>query len=282
MKSYVFLIAETPSQFSNPLRDELRKICYQSLKMQDSNDWTALIIGEKDLIDENLIYLKSDVVTKYDKLKFGLNYISQQQQKPKYLIRFDDDDIFSKTILTEIKNIDFDCFADKFQLHLNIADGKISFNSFSWLANTIIQKWEHAISTENNDNQSLILCDHSIAFHKYYENKKIFYTRKKNPIFIRLLSPTCHTIENVKVVDNSFNYQRFIDGFGYFGYFKIENFNHIIPEINSLVKEYFNIEPPNKNLMFRNVPSFSFFKLIHLFSLFKSKLGLKKNYQIED
>ena len=106
---FVFIIARTPVKMRNSLRDELWKISLNSLMRQTSKNWKAIIVGDTNddrLKTEFFISLNFDEYTKKEKIQIALDYLNTNYLvKPQYLIRFDDDDIFSDSILTYIEHL---------------------------------------------------------------------------------------------------------------------------------------------------------------------------------
>ena len=117
---YLFIIPRTPIKYRNSLRDELWELTKKSLLTQTSNNWQAIIIGDtknEDLNVEHFITINYDDYTKVDKIQKALDYIKNSFIiKPEYIIRLDDDDIISRTVLTEIDKLPakFDCYFDSY------------------------------------------------------------------------------------------------------------------------------------------------------------------------
>jgi hypothetical protein len=192
MKRFVFLIPQTPIEFRSPLRDKLWKVTLHSLMSQKGNDWQAIIVGEQEMVDGPFIYIQSPAKKKGVKLEAALRYIQAQEIKPEYLIRFDDDDIINEELLFSLKDQEFDCYADRWQAHIDMLTGKVILKDFPWMANSIIQGYEHAIS-RTKEGYYLIASDHT-KFHEYYTGKKVIYAPKNNPSYMRVLSPTCVSV----------------------------------------------------------------------------------------
>jgi len=96
MNSFLFIIPRTPIQFRTELREKLWNLTVQSLLNQSYNNWKALIIDDFNLIDGKLIYINSPAIKKGEKLQAALRIIENWENKPDYIIRFDDDDIISQ------------------------------------------------------------------------------------------------------------------------------------------------------------------------------------------
>lgn len=201
MKQFVFIIPRTPKQFSTPLRNELFDITLRSLKQQPFKDWEAIVIDDHDREEANIRYVKTDRVTKSEKLQFALEFIDSQQHKPKYLIRLDDDDIISPNILQQVSQLDFDCYTDRFHTCLNLINGKIHHQQCNCFPNTVIHKYECALDIFGDEQKPLLLNKHT-QWHKYYENKNVLYAKYSNPVYLRVLSPTTRTAKNPSLVYN--------------------------------------------------------------------------------
>lgn len=255
---FVFIIPETPKKYQTNLRNKLREVSYKSLVEQSITNWTALIIGESSYQTGNLKYLKCNEISKKKKLHYGLQYILANNETPEYIIRFDDDDIISPVILEQISELNgYDCFADKYQVHYDLLTGKTSFNRFKWMANTVIHKFEHAISTDNEFNTPLILCDHDKAFHKYYQNKNVWYSQKKKPLYIRILSPTCLSIKNINKsiisIEEKIDYTQFINSFGFWMLPAKSSFLSYFIELRAIAFSHFNVKFATNFLIMHNL-----------------------------
>jgi glycosyltransferase involved in cell wall biosynthesis len=197
MKSFVFLVPKTPEKYLTPLRKELWDLTLLSLKSQKYSDWECLVIGETESKDGNITFVSHKAETKRDKLLAALEILNAAPVKPKFIIRFDDDDLISPFALERASKLDFDCYADKFQVHYDITTGKTCSCDYTWLANTVIHKYEHAVSTNTLNGDVLFTGDHSKLFGEYYKNKKVVYTEKDLPLYMRILSPSCLSISNI-------------------------------------------------------------------------------------
>jgi hypothetical protein len=260
MKDFVFIIPLTPSNVQSPFRKELFQLTLLSLKNQTSDNWQAILVGEYEKAEGNLIYIpavsldpdykkvfrSNEAFTdKHFKIDVALQYIAGQSRKPKYLIRLDDDDIFSPVILSKIENLNYDCYVDEYQALYDTASGKILFGKYSWFANTIIHKYEHAakfIPDQGYEAQpagALINGRHNIAFHQYYKDKNVFFTSKKNPIYLRVLTSTSlaisHKNDNVKYAD-------WVKTYGYdWYYYRLPEFEPYVEKLIVLFAKYYHV-----------------------------------------
>ncbi len=242
MKDFVFIIPLTPKRLLNPVRQTLFDMMIYALKGQTSDNWNALLLGEDEKQDGNLIYINSEKsldpnytkefrgdaghTDKHHKIEIALQHIARADKKPKYLIRLDDDDLISPTVITFIENskINYDCYADKYQALYNIADGKIALPALPWMANSIFHKYEHAITTVASFNLKLINCDHSQAFHVYYADKRVFFFPKYAPLYLRIFSQTSLHITS----DQGAHVQDYARRYGFWHYYSLKDYEAYI------------------------------------------------------
>lgn len=271
MKDFVFIIPLTPSNLQSAFRRRLFEIAVSALKSQKSDNWQALLVGEYEKIDGNLVYIPAVIsdpdykkhfrkderfTDKHFKIDVALRYINSQAVKPKYLIRLDDDDIISPTAISRITDFSFDCYADKYQALIDSMTGKICFGEYPWFANTIIHKYEHSVTIvpvadEYQPEGSLINGRHDVAFHKYYSDKKVFYSSKLRPLYLRTL-----TMDSISINkrDDNLRYSQWIKSYGAGWYYhKLDEFEPYVSEILKLSSEHFNAKP---------IRDFSFFGFV--------------------
>ena len=151
------------------------------------------MVGDQPVEGPNIVHLHTDKQLKGPKLDLALEYLGQQDHQPRYLIRFDDDDVIAPDILRRVSRLEFDCVADRYHAYYDLTTGKTCLSKNHWMANTVIHKYEHALFGNEENPHPLITRDHSIDWHQYYDGKKVVYTTKYNPIYIRVLTPECHS-----------------------------------------------------------------------------------------
>lgn len=257
MKDFLYIVALTPEKFITETKRRLQEITIEALKSQLSDNWQALIIGDQDAQTGNIIYLKSDAQKKGDKLLFALSYIEKQEKKPKYLVRLDDDDIISPTIIQKIEKLDFDCYADKYHAYYNLINGKLLFfRAIGYMANTVFHKYEHAICIVENPvgindvNRPLLCCDHAHEFSRYYKNKKVIYSPKMEPIYLRIFSPVCETMSGLnRDLMTNFNLPDFnkkCDAYGVWRSIDLKEFKNYFVDLDAIAEEIFNIKIERK------------------------------------
>jgi hypothetical protein len=192
---FVFLIARTPVKMRNSLREELWQISKKSLQTQTSKNWKAIVVGDTsadELSNEFFITLNYDDYPKRKKLQIALEYLKNNSSiNHDYLIRFDDDDIFSETILSDIEKLPstYDCYFDEYHTYVDSVYLKLSQIKNSWIANTAIHKYEHAITVCGKSNLPLLVQDHSEYWHTYYSDKNVYKANRSNPVYYRMLTP---------------------------------------------------------------------------------------------
>jgi hypothetical protein len=201
MKKFLFVIPQSPSVSLSPFRKSLIDTSIASLKGQQSSDWEAVFLGEEKKTDNNFNYLNLGGVSKEEKLHHFIDWIRMQENKPQFIIRFDDDDVISPFVLSKANELDFDCYADRHHYFYDTSSGTCSAQIRPWLANTVIHKTEHALAefgeyhkgVSGSRKPALLQNDHSKTWHEYYKDKKIIFTSKEQPVYLRNLSPTSIT-----------------------------------------------------------------------------------------
>ena len=140
------LFVQSPESSISPFRKSLIEISTLSLKNQKSKNWQAIFLGEKTKIEGDFHFLNVGGVSKEEKLHRFIDWILKQNDKPEYLIRFDDDDLISQDVLENIESLDFDCYTDRQHYFYDTSSGNCSRQFRNWLPNTIIHKTEHALN----------------------------------------------------------------------------------------------------------------------------------------
>ncbi|GAB2680683.1 hypothetical protein GCM10027036_38940 [Flavihumibacter cheonanensis] len=217
-KTFCFIIPRTPRQYRTEFRDFLWRQTVQSLRNQLYGNWWAIIIGEREELGDNRFYfVEQDMVPKKKKLIYALEYLKGMERMPDYLIRLDDDDLFSAKALEQLKNQEADCLADFYHSFIEIITGKITQQQRNWLANTVAHKTEHAYQlVDSSDPESYLLVqDHSQAWQPYYEGLRVHYINKMEPFYVRILSPVSITSQAAGKTGKAANdYLQYLLGFG--------------------------------------------------------------------
>ncbi len=274
-KSFLFITPLTPKRLLTPLRQMLFNEFINSLKAQSYANWKAILIGEEENIDGNIQYISCKAESKETKLIFAKEYILNLKIKPDYIIRIDDDDVINPEILNQTGKLDFDCYADLYHSFFDLVSGKISQQKRTWLANTVIHKYSHALAEVGEDKLPLMQADHSKDWIKYYSDKNLVYARKKEPVYLRVLSPTTVTsgtssinsdyknlsevydhfkskaIEINSISDINFtDYNKYLNTFGKWKFVSINNFKTIQNRLE-LVWQKFSGLPLNNNIFIK-------------------------------
>lgn len=208
MSNFVYIIPRTPKHFRNSLREHLWQRTKQSLHAQKYQNWKALVIDEYENQEDKITYVKSTALKKGEKLQHALKIIESWNTKPDFIIRLDDDDIILPTTLEILKDKDFDVAIDKYHTFYEIKSGLFCQSHRPWYANTVIHKYQHA-KTLMPDGRPLLDQDHSMVWHRFYTGKKVFSFSKKNPIYVRILSPSTVT-SNIDI-----DYLKYVRAFGF-------------------------------------------------------------------
>jgi hypothetical protein len=191
-KSFLFITPLTPSRLLTPLRKLLFEEYLKALKAQSYSNWNALLIGEENRSDGKIQYVSVKAESKEIKLIFAKEYVITMDPKPDYIIRLDDDDLINPDLLSHISGIEFDCYADQFHTFYDIMSGKISSQKRSFLPNTCVHKYIHAMAETGPEKIPLLQNDHSMWI-TYYKDKRLIYTPRAFPVYLRVLSPTTVT-----------------------------------------------------------------------------------------
>ena len=215
---YLFLIPLMPAVKLDVQRAALRSLCFSQLKRLKSSHRVWLLGNADDEIsDFELIKLQG--TSKEDKLwEAGKILKAGLMPAARYIVRLDDDDLISPELFDEIAKSDFDCYTDRYHQFYDLSSGKVSAQKRDWFPNTAIHKFEHALtqvprlggSEHAGESNFLFACDHSKAWHPFYENKNVKFTGKDNPLYLRVLNPG-----SVTAIDNQMtNYIDYLAGFG--------------------------------------------------------------------
>lgn len=200
----------------SPLRKDLFQLYLKALLNQNYSNWKALVLSEEEKTDGNIHFIQcpENIVTKVQKLIFAGQYIRTNNIKADYLIRIDDDDIISSKALCSANKESFDCYADRFHTFFDIQSGNIAQQKRDWLANTVIHKFEFALSPFGKELHPLFVYDHSQTWKEFYKNKNIVYTSPDNPIYMRILSPSSITANESITGHSSSQYKIYLKKFG--------------------------------------------------------------------
>jgi hypothetical protein len=227
---FCFLIPRTPVKFRTSQRNLLWNFTVKSLLSQKSKEWKAIVIGPSEVVlsaDKRFVFLEHDLMPKGQKIVKAIEYLNYQDTQPEYLIRLDDDDLISEEKLSDLeKEIEkWDCVTDEYHGFAELSLGKISLQKRAWFPNTVLHLYNHAVTKVDVEGKEnfLIAHDHSKVWHKYYQDKKVIYSSKFSPVYLRILSPTSITS------GKSLEYHAYLYSFGSWQYNlqQLKGFNNL-------------------------------------------------------
>ncbi len=194
---FLFLIPLTPDSASNEIRRELRKRCFAQLeRLQATKKVWLLGDFETDHPDFEVVSTRS--ITKEDKLFEAGFMLEKRPDIARFLVRLDDDDMINPALFDAIARMDdFDAYTDRTHWFYDLSSAHCSAQERTWMPNTIIHRFDHAIqkvkarggSTLAGDTNFLFACDHSKSWHFYYTGKNVKVADPRNPVYLRILSP---------------------------------------------------------------------------------------------
>lgn len=212
MNSYIFIIPRTPTAFRTLERDHCWELCKESLLKQNYKNWAAIIVDEINKEEGHFKHVFSPAKTKREKLDHALGIIQKMSTKPDYIIRLDDDDIINPSMLDKIQHIkNFDVLVDRWHTCWHYNTGQIAQRTFPWFPNTCVIRTEHALSNWNFESPTsprYMINNKHDKFHIFFANKKIYYTQKKSPLYIRTISTSSITSNNAE------NHNDYMNSFG--------------------------------------------------------------------
>ncbi len=211
MSEFIFLIPRTPRKYKTSIRESLWEITKQSLINQTYSSWKALVVCDdldEKSVDERIIYVRSEVQKKGEKINVAIDFITLNKIKVDYVIRLDDDDVIMPNALKESLKFDFDVYADRYHTFYDLSSGLLSAVKRKWLANTVIHKVSHAFKICDDTGLHVINHDHSLKWHTYYKNKIIIFTNKKSLLYVRILNPVSVSANEAN------NYSNYLSFFG--------------------------------------------------------------------
>ena len=202
LKSFLFVTHLTPTSKRSSLRSDLQKIYFKALNNQTFENWKVLLMGEKDEVNDKFIEIDvGNYQTKTERSQ-RLNAIYSRKEiidlfySSDFIVKMDDDDIISPTILSKVNSMHFDVYYDQYHHFYDVSSGIISRQKRNWIPSTCIHKREHAITKinpvgpDNIYSNSVLYSDHSKVWHVYYKSKNIVFSDIDSPVYLRVLSPT--------------------------------------------------------------------------------------------
>ncbi len=194
---YLFLIPLTPDKASSKMRKALRKLCFAQLSKLKASK-RVWLLSESAYDDPDFELVKTRGISKEDKLFEAGFLLEQEKELPRYLVRLDDDDLINPAVFDRMAEApDFDCLHDPVHWFYDLSSGRCSAQKRPWIANTAIMRTEHALakvpamggSKLASDTNFLFACDHSQAWHLYFNGRDVRHSDENDPIYLRILSP---------------------------------------------------------------------------------------------
>jgi hypothetical protein len=239
MNTFLFITHLTPTHKLSELRKELIDIYFLSLNNQTYKNWKVLFFGEKEHTNGKFkeVYLP-DVESK-KKEQFIIELLQREDVKQymedvDYIIKLDEDDVFSPTALELYKNATADIIGSKPKVVFDITSGTCNFVNTNWFAGTCIHKKEHAFAKYDGKGSSLVgnvlYSNHSYGWTNYYADKVVIEPDLKNSIYVWVLSPTSISSTFYGVIPKNFEeismkkYYKFLRKFSPWKHQKLDGF----------------------------------------------------------
>ncbi|MFN0031082.1 MAG: hypothetical protein ACKVOR_02870 [Flavobacteriales bacterium] len=205
---------------------------------QSYEHWEALELGEEEGQEGKFRKMKLVDGTKEEKWA-ALKTIFQSREfysyinNFQYIIKLDDDDMISPTLIESLSQKDFDCCYDDHHTFYEITSARLSQQRRSWIASTCVHKTEHAFMTYHGPGSSpvgnLLYSDHSASWHMYYSGKQKIVRPKESPVYLRILSPTSITANGGS--GTAEDYSKYLSGFGTWKLETLDAFKQVILEL---------------------------------------------------
>jgi hypothetical protein len=209
------------------------------------------VIGETERTEGNRKEIRLEPATNKEKRDELLGALYTRKDvtglisEADYIVKLDDDDIISPTLLGKASAHDFDLYYDKYHTFYDISSGIISQQKRPWVASTCIQKTEHAFAKRNPQADfnyyanSVLYQDHSKGWHIYYADKKKMIATPEHPVYLRILSPTSITsgakkfpLDSIHDVDFDL-YYRYLRKFGMWHSLSLADFDQFLPSLGA-------------------------------------------------
>ncbi len=253
MKKFLFITHITPVAKRTVLRQGLIDCYFKALEAQRYGDWQVVIMGEENKEDGKFHYFDLGKVSREEKFHV-VKSILQSERFQKivrgidYVIKLDDDDIISPTILEKVSTLDADIYFDKFHSFYEITSGMITQQERNWMASTCIHRKECIFSEWNGVGASavgnLLYTEHHLAWHEYYKNKRKVIADRNDPVYLRVLSPTSITsgaLAGPPANIGEINFEKYISylkNFGDWSTAQLFTFQFMLPELSHVWKQF--------------------------------------------
>ena len=130
MSSFLFVTHLTPFKKRSKLRSALEKIYFKALQNQTYNNWKVLLIGEEERISGKFIEVSLGKYNSAFEIAERLTDLYDRSEiinlfkEADFIVKLDDDDLISPTILSDVKDLNFDVYSDKFHVFYDITSGR--------------------------------------------------------------------------------------------------------------------------------------------------------------
>lgn len=230
MKQFLFITHKTPSVLQTPLRKQLFELYLEALNQQTYKQWKLLIIGEEESQNDRIKIVKLDssnreVIPELLEKIYDRVDVCEYLESSDYIVKLDDDDIMSPTVLQSVAEKTFDVYHDDWHTFYDISSGQITQQQRAWIPSTCIHSTKHALSPitlgeKNYYRNSVLYTDHALVWHNYYHGKNVVIAPKEHPVYLRILSPTSITAGGNKRSAEDIDFEHYYSYLKSFGYWK--------------------------------------------------------------
>jgi hypothetical protein len=243
MLDYLFLVPLSPDSSEGSLRRDLQKLCFEQI-MSLYCDYQVWLLGETEFDHPNFKTVCCEGVSKEEKLKEVGDMLSSYSVFAKYLVRLDDDDLINPVVFDSLAKEKFDVAHDQAHMFYDLATDLVSQQKRNWIPNTAPIDYVHALTrvkakggarTEDGMNY-LFACDHSQAWHPFFEGKKV--THPNETLYVRILNPSSITA-NAEGEFSEKNYFRYLQGFGSWKAQLPESISHLRMRLQEIRQNHF-------------------------------------------
>jgi len=257
---YLFLIPTTPNEILDDQRKALQELCFrQILKLKSSAK--VWLLGETHF-GNDFFETISISGSKEDKLfRAGQKLEALDEYPARYLVRLDDDDLINPSVFDSLAKLNFDIAYDAFHWFYDLSSGMSSSQKRPWVPNTAIHKIDNALKPVQklggshlaSERNYLIACDHSQAWHLFYQGRKIKLTDRNTPLYLRVLNNSSRTARQSAGGESKNEYFRYLKTFG--------SWDKEFPLDSSLLKSLLEVgQKEGRQLEEWNFPKDSFFE----------------------
>ncbi|MCH2214509.1 MAG: hypothetical protein MK086_04985 [Flavobacteriales bacterium] len=242
MLDYLFLVPLSPCLEEESLRGELQKLCFNQIG-ELTCSYEVWLLGGQKTNQENFKTISCKGISKEDKLKEVGDLLIKENRSAKYLVRLDDDDLINPKVFDSLASQQFDVAYDKMHFFYDLATGMSTQQERSWIPNTAILNYHEALtkvkaiggSKAEDGMNYLFACDHSQAWHPYFEASICLHPL--TPLYVRILNPSSITAAE-KGDFSEKNYFRYLQGFGTWKAQLPDSMLHLANELQKIRQKY--------------------------------------------